>query len=54
MVKIEKPLSILTFYAIYAIDFGHKITYLTPKLDILSCLFTHTRRKPSYQKLISD
>ena len=50
MEKMEKPLSKLTFYAIYAMDFGHRITSVTPKLDILTCLFTHTRLLKAHTK----
>ena len=52
--KMEKSLSKLTFYAIYTMDFGHQITYVPPKLDILTCLFTHTRLLKAHTKLIED
>ena len=33
MEKMDKPWSKLAYYAIYAMDFGHRITSVTPKLD---------------------
>ena len=50
MEKMEKPLSKFKFYAM---DFGHQITYVTPKLDILTCLFTHTRLLKAHIKLLA-
>ena len=39
-------------------DFGHRITHVAPKLDILTCLFTHamqlkahTTTRGSYQAI---
>ena len=49
MEKMKKPLSKLTFYAM---DLGHRITSVTPKLDILTCLFTHTRLLKAHTKLL--
>ena len=44
-------MSKLTFFAIYAMDFGHRITSATPKLDILTFLLTHTRLLKAHTKL---
>ena len=44
--EMEKPfptLSILTFYAIYAMDIGNRITYVTPKLDTLTFFYVYLR-----------
>ena len=51
MEKMEKPLSKLTFYAIYVMDFCHRITYVKPELDILLSeqVYLHI---PSYSKHI--
>ena len=35
-----------------AMDFGHRTTSVTPKLDILTCLFAHTRLLKAYTKLL--
>ena len=51
MEKMEKHLSKLKLYTIHAMDFGHRITSVTPKLDLLTCLFTHTRLLRAHSKL---
>ena len=48
MEKMEKHLSKLTFYAM---NFGHRIIYVIPKLDIIKCLFMHARLLKAHYKL---
>ena len=40
------------FYIISAMDFGHRITYVTPKLYMITCLFMHTRLLKAHTKLL--
>ena len=49
MEKVKKPWSKLTFYAM---DFGHRITYVTPKLGIFICLCPHNRLLKAHTKLL--
>ena len=43
MEKIEKPLRNSPFMPFYAMNHDHRIMYVAAYLDILTCLFSHTR-----------
>ena len=42
----------LSKFTFYAMDFGHRITCVTSKLDILTCLFAHTRLVKAHTRLL--
>ena len=49
MEKMEKPLSNSPFNVM---KFVHRITYVAPYLDTLTCLFTHTKLLNAHIKLL--
>ena len=36
----------------YAMNFGYQMSYLTPKLDILTCIYTKLRLLKAHTKLL--
>ena len=56
MEKTEKPLRELKFYAIYDMEFGHRITYGRPNMFIyaIRLLKAHTKLLEANSRLLED